>query len=417
MSLFEIAAALVGLSALFGYLNHRYLGTPPTIGLVLIGLGLGSVLLLTEAVLPDAGVDAAVAGVLLRIDFHETLMHGMLSFLLFAGALHVDVPALRSRWRTVGALATAGTMLSTALVAGGIWIVAALAGHPLPFVWALVFGALISPTDPVAVLGIFESVRVPPTLKATLAGESLFNDGVGVVVFTVLLGIAAHGGEPGLLHVGELFVAEVLGGAALGIAAGYAGYRGVLRVEEPNLELLITLGIVMVGYAAAIRLGVSGPIAMVVAGLFFGNAGMRRAVSPGSRDYLRKFWSLLDNTLNSVLFLLIGLEVLIVVRAGPGFWWAGLAAIPVVLAARWLSVGLTGAALGRREAFDRGAVPVLTWGGLRGGIAVALALSLPANEYRPFLLGVTYLVVLFSIAAQGLTVTRVTRWAVPPEDR
>ena len=412
VSFFEIAAILVGLSALFGYLNHRYLKAPPTIGLVLIGLGVGTTLLLAQTVLPAAEVDAAVVGVLVNIDFHELLMHGMLSFLLFAGALHVDIPALRCRWRTVSAMATVGTVVSTALVAGGIWLVASLAGHPLPFVWALVFGALISPTDPVAVLGLFESVRVPPTLKAALEGESLFNDGVGVVVFTVLLGVALQDTDPGLWHVGELFLVEVAGGAALGIALGYAGYRGVLGIEEPNLELLVTLGIVMVGYAAAVRFGVSGPIAMVVAGLFFGGQGMRRAVSPASRDYLRKFWSLLDNVLNSVLFLLIGLEVLVVAGAGLGFWWASLAAIPVVLATRWLSVALARTVLHRWEAFEKGAVTVLTWGGLRGGIAVALALSLPASEHRPFILAVTYAVVVFSIVGQGLTVARVTKWSV-----
>ena len=414
MSVFEIGAFLIGLSALFGYINYRYLRAPQTIGLVLIALAASLALLLIESAFPSADVDTLITGVLERIDFHDTLMHGMLSFLLFAGALHVDFSMLRSRYRTIGLMATLGTILSTALIAGGTWILAGLAGYPIPFIWALVFGALISPTDPVAVLGIFESVRVPPTLKATLAGESLFNDGVGVVVFTVILGVALQGSDPGLASIGELFVVEVLGGFVLGLVAGYVGYRALYRVNEPSLEVLITLAVVMVAYATAIRLGVSGPIAMVVAGLFIGNEGMKYAVSESSADYLKEFWSLLDNILNSVLFLLIGLEVLIIARTGSASW-VGFIVIPVTVASRWLSVALSKLLLSRWEVFGKGAITILTWGGLRGGIAVALALSLPANEYRPFILSITYVVVLFSIIVQGLTVTRVVQRVIPTD--
>ena len=414
MSLFEIGAILIGLSALFGYINHRYVRAPHTIGLVVIALVASLALLLVESLVPAANVDALIVEVLGGIDFHDTLMHGMLSFLLFAGALHVDASALRRRFRTIGLMATAGTLISALLIGTATWLLAGWAGQPIPFIWALVFGALISPTDPVAVLALFRTVRVPSSLKVTLAGESLFNDGVGVVVFTVILGVAIQGGEPSFLRIGELFAVEVLGGVALGLVAGYTCYRAMHRLDELNLQVLVTLAVVMVSYAAAIRLGASGPIAMVVAGLFVGNEGMKYGVSERSREHLQRFWSLLDEVLNSVLFLLIGLEVLIIVRGGFEYWM-GLLAIPVALAGRWLSVTLSTTALRRWETQPKGAVSILTWGGLRGGIAVALALSLPANEYRPFILSITYVVVVFSIIVQGLTIARLIRHFVPPE--
>ena len=412
MSIFEVGAFLIGLSALFGYINHRYLRAPHTIGLVLIALVASLVLLLIESLIPAANVDTLITGVLERIDFHETLMHGMLSFLLFAGALHVDFSELRSRYRVIGLMATVGILISTLIIAAGTWLLADLLGHSIPFIWALVFGALISPTDPVAVLGLFRTVRVPPSLKVTLAGESLFNDGVGVVVFTVIVSVAVQGGEPSLLYIGELFAVEILGGVVLGLIGGYIGYRTMYRLDEPNLEVLTTLAVVMVCYAAAIRLHASGPIAMVVAGLFIGNKGMKYAVSERSRDHLQKFWTLLDEIMNSVLFLLIGLEVLIIARSGFEYWM-GLLVIPIALFGRWFSVFFSVNALRRWEVFSRGAVPVLTWGGLRGGIAVALALSLPASEHRPLILSITYIVVLFSVIVQGLTITRLIRRVIP----
>ena len=414
MSLFEIGAILIGLSALFGYINHRYVRAPHTIGLVLIALVASMAMLLFETLIPAANVDALVVEVLGGIDFHDTLMHGMLSFLLFAGALHVDATALRRRFRTIGLMATAGTLISALVIGTATWLLAGWAGHPIPFVWALVFGALISPTDPVAVLALFRTVRVPSSLKVTLAGESLFNDGLGVVVFTVILGVAIQGGAVSFLHVGELFAVEVLGGVVLGLVAGYTCYRAMHRLDELNLQVLVTLAVVMVSYALAIRLGASGPIAMVVAGLFVGNEGMKYGVSERSREHLQRFWSLLDEVLNSVLFLLIGLEVLIIVRDGFEYWM-GLLAIPVALAGRWLSVTLSTTALRRWETQPKGAVSILTWGGLRGGIAVALALSLPANEYRPFILSITYVVVVFSIIVQGLTIARLIRRFVPEQ--
>ncbi|MEE8238206.1 MAG: sodium:proton antiporter [Gammaproteobacteria bacterium] len=407
MTVFEISAFLIGLSALFGYLNHQFLRVPHTIGLVLMALAASVTVILIDLVVPDAHIGRLVTDILDQIDFHEALMHGMLSFLLFAGALHVEFSVFRSRLRAIGVLATLGTMISTFAVGTGVWLLFDLFDVDLPFIWALVFGALISPTDPVAVLGLFKSVKVPDTLQAKMAGESLFNDGVGVVVFTVVVSIAvASSTDAGALGVGdvaELFFTEVFGGALLGLVAGYLGYRAMYHIDEHNLEVLITLAVVMVGYALAIRLHMSGPIAMVIAGLFIGDKGMKYAVSDNTRDHLQKFWSLLDEILNSALFLLIGLEVLVIARADTPVALA-LLAIPLTLAARWLSIYIPISLLSRWDSFTKGAVPVLVWGGLRGGIAVALALSLPENEYKDTILTLTYAAVLFSIVVQGLSI-------------
>jgi CPA1 family monovalent cation:H+ antiporter len=419
MTVFEIGAFLIGLSALFGYLNQRFLRVPHTIGLVLMALAASLTVIAIDFFIPGANVDHLITDVLDQIDFHEALMHGILSFLLFAGALHVELSAFRSRLLTIGVLATLGTMISTFVVASGVWLLFDLFDSDLPFVWALVFGALISPTDPVAVLGLFKSVSVPATLQAKMTGESLFNDGVGVVVFTVVVSIAVAsatgGGGVGPVGVAELFLVEVLGGALLGVTAGYAGYRAMHHIDEHNLEVLITLAVVMVTYAIAIRLHMSGPIAMVLAGLLIGDKGMTYAVSENTRDHLQKFWSLLDEILNSGLFLLIGLEVLVIARSETHVALA-IFAIPVTLAARWLSISIPIRFISRWETFTPGAVPVLVWGGLRGGIAVALALSLPANEYKGTILTLTYAAVLFSIIVQGLTIkSLVQRVITSPE--
>jgi len=407
MSIFEIAAILIGLSALFGYLNHKFLRLPHTIGLVVIALAASLAIVILELVRPETNVSENVTGVLLGIDFHDAVMNGMLSFLLFAGALHVDFSVFRSQSLAIALMATLGILISTFLIGWVTWLLLNFFNIETPFIWALVFGALISPTDPVAVLGLFKTVHVPETLEAKMAGESLFNDGVGVVVFSVVLAIAAgsgsHGGEVTVMSVASLFVTEAVGGTVLGLLAGYIGYRAMHHIDEHNLEVMITLAVVMVTYVVALRLHLSGPIAMVVAGLLIGNKGMRFAVSENTRDHIRKFWSLLDEILNSVLFLLIGLEVLVIAQRADHIGVA-LLLIPVTLAARWAAVFVPITILSRWRSFTKGAIPILTWGGLRGGIAVALALSLPVNEYKPTILTITYAVVLFSIIVQGLTI-------------
>jgi monovalent cation:H+ antiporter, CPA1 family len=415
MSIFSIGAILIGLSALFGYINHKFLRLPHTIGLVVIALVASLAIIGIDRAEPSLQIGDQVTGVLRQIDFNETLMHGMLSFMLFAGALHADFTAIRSRRLTIGIMACLGTLISTFAIGGAMWFLAGLLSIDLPFIWALVFGALISPTDPVAVLGLFKTVDVPDTLQAKMAGESLFNDGIGVVVFTVVVAIALtggpHGGEMGAPEIASLFFTEAVGGCVLGLVAGYIGYRAMHGIDEPSLEVLITLALVMTTYALALALHMSGPIAMVVAGMFIGNKGVKYAMSEETRGDVLTFWTLIDEILNSVLFLLIGLEVL-VVAAGTGHIGLALLAIPVTLLARALSVALPIVILSRWETFTKGAIPVLIWGGLRGGIAVALALSLPDTEFKPTILSITYGVVLFSIIVQGLTVKPLVRRVV-----
>ena len=407
MSIFTICAILVGLSALFGYINHRFLHLPHTIGLVVIALCASLSIIGFDLIEPSFQIGQRVTGVLRQIDFNETLMHGMLSFLLFAGALHADFRALKTRRLTIGVMAVLGTPISTFVIGAGMWLLLGLLEFDIPFIWALVFGALISPTDPVAVLSLFKIVKVPDTLQAKMAGESLFNDGVGVVVFTVVVAIALSGGEDGsdmgAAEIIKLFFTEAVGGTVLGLAAGYIGYRAMFGIDEPSLEVLITLALVMVTYSLALSLHMSGPIAVVVAGLFIGNRGVKYAMSEQTRDYVLTFWTLIDEILNSVLFLLIGLEVLVVAES-IGHLGVALLAIPVTLVARALSVTIPIAILSHWQTFTKGAVPVLIWGGLRGGIAVALALSLPDIKYKAAILSITYGVVLFSIIVQGLTV-------------
>jgi CPA1 family monovalent cation:H+ antiporter len=413
LSIFDIIAILLTLSAVFGYINHRFLRLPHTIGLVVIALAASGAIVLLELVAPATSVSETVTAALGSIDFHETLMNGMLSVLLFAGAVHVDFGELAQRKWAIGSMATLGVIISTFLVGTAMWWIFNTAGVPMPFIWALVFGSLISPTDPVAVLGILKTVRVPKLLEAKIAGESLFNDGVGVVVFTIILAVAtggaSHGGEAvGVWDAVQLFVVEAIGGGILGIAAGYLAYVAMRRIDEHNLEVLITLALVFGTYALALHTHMSGPIAVVIAGLFIGNHGARFAMSENTRSHVFQFWELSDEILNSVLFLLIGLEVL-VIGSAVQYAWLALIAIPVVLAARFISVAIPISLLSIRETFTEGAIIMLTWGGLRGGISVALALSLPDTLFKAPLLAATYAVVVFSIIVQGLSMKPLVR--------
>lgn len=403
----DAAAILIVLCAVLGWINHRFLKLPSTVALTMMGALASVVVIGIDAVLPASDLAGLVSRFLDDIDFHQTLMDGMLSFLLFAGALHVDIDQLRrGRWQ-IAILSTIGVIASTLLIGGGFWLLTTALGLAVPLIWCLVFGALISPTDPVAVMGVLKTAKVPPTLQATIAGESLFNDGVGVVIFSILLATAVSGSDFSLIHAGELFAVEALGGALLGLAAGWVGYRAMKAIDDYAVEVLVTLAVVMGGYSLASALHVSGPVAMAVAGLLIGNHGVAHAMSDVTRDYVHKFWALIDEILNAVLFLLIGLEA--VVLAGQiGLMGLGLLTIPLVLAARAVSVGAPLTAWRRLLPF-RLAFPVMVWGGLRGGISIALALSLPVGPMKDILVAATYVVVLFSVLVQGGTIGGVVR--------
>lgn len=413
LSLFEIASLLLAISAAFGWINHVYLRLPHTIGLLVMAIGSSVLLLVATYFFPTLGIIEVVQRAIGQIDFYSTVMEGMLAFLLFAGALHVDYDFLKDQKWPIAIMATFGVVISTVVIGTGFWYLAQIFGVGLPYVWALVFGALISPTDPVAVLSLLKSINIPHSLEAKIAGESLFNDGVGVVIFTIVVSIAVSGGSIDFVHVGELFFVEAGGGALLGLLTGWIAYRAMAAIDEYTLEILITLGVVAATYALAIRLHISGPIAVVITGLLVGNRGARIGMSETTRQHLFAFWELIDEILNSVLFLLIGLEVLII-SFDPSFGWLVIWTIPLVLCSRLIAVSLPIFALSIWLKFTKGAIPVLTWGGLRGGISVALALSLPNNEFKPMILMATYGVVLFSIVVQGLSVRWVIRKTVDP---
>jgi CPA1 family monovalent cation:H+ antiporter len=401
MSLFETIAVLITLSALFSYINFRYFKLPSTIGIMLIAL-LGSAFLI---LLSSFGyhLDDYAQSLLETIDFDETLLHGMLAFLLFAGALHINLNDLAGQKYVIGWLASIGVVVSTGLVGTFAWIVVGHFGFEIPFLYCILFGALISPTDPIAVLSILKKVGVPKSLETKICGESLFNDGVGVVIFLVLFELLRGGQELTAGHIATLFLTETVGGVAFGLVTGYIAYSMLKSVDNYQVEVLITLALVTGGYALANTLHISGPIAMVVAGLLIGNHGRMFAMSETTTRNLDTFWELTDEILNAVLFLLIGLEVL-VLKISWSFLLAAVTLIPLVLLSRWISVSIPITLFSSFRAFTRGVIRILTWGGLRGGISVALALSLPPGKPRDFFLTATYVIVVFSIAVQGLTI-------------
>ena len=410
----DIAASLLVLTALLSYANQRWLKLPTTIGVMATSLALSLTLVALDAVGLAGGLHAREQGLIRSIDFSELLMQGMLSLLLFAGALHVDVKSLRDyRWQ-VGLLAFVGTAVSTVVVGVALWAAIGVIGLPVPLLDCLLFGALISPTDPISVIGMLKSGGAPRNLEVVIAGESLFNDGVGVVIFTLLLGIALEGGTPTVGQASMLLLQEAGGGLLFGWVLGYGTYWLLRSIDHYQVEVLLTLAAVVGGYALANHLHVSGPLAMVVAGLIVGSEARGEAVSDATRHHIDLFWELLDDILNAVLFVLVGMEVITIhfpLRAGPAFM-AGVAAIAITLAARWLTVGLPVTLARRAFRLPAGAAGVLTWGGLRGGISIALALSIPPGPWRETLIALTYCVVAFSILVQGLTFGRLVRATV-----
>jgi len=417
MSIFDIIAVLMTLAALFGYINHRWLKLEPTVGLLMISLASSLGIMALHWMFPRLEIVNQIQNMVGGIDFNEALMHGMLGFLLFAGALHVDLEYFVRRKGTIASLATIGLFISTFLVGWLSWLVFNWLGLEISFLACLVFGSLISPTDPIAVMGTLKTLNAPKDLEANIAGESLFNDGVAVVLFTGLVTLLAaqtghgdghggHGGEFTASRMAIFFLREAGGGAVLGLICGYLAYRLMLSIDDYKVEVMLTLALVMGSYSLAWAVHVSGPIAVVVAGILIGNRGRAFAMSEEVADYLEKFWELLDEILNALLFMLIGVEVLVVAFSGRGIL-AGVIVIFIVLVARFVSVLVPISIIGLRSQFPRGVVRILTWAGLRGGISVALALSLPPSPEKNIILTSTYMVVLFSILVQGMTVRKV----------
>jgi CPA1 family monovalent cation:H+ antiporter len=405
MTFFQTVALLLTFAAVAGYLNHKVLRLPRTIGLMAITLAM-TLVLMVLAFFKVVDLSHASAFVT-SIDFSDVLLHGMLAFLLFAGALHVDLHELLGQAVPVSVLATFGVLIATIVAGTLFWITAGWLWGSLSFVYGLLFGALIAPTDPIAVLGIMKKAGAPKALEAIFTGESLFNDGVGVVVFLTILGIILGHEKPGVGSVALFLLVEAAGGAILGLALGWIVYRLLRSVDAYQVEILLTLALATGGYALAEAIHVSAPITIVVAGMLIGNHGRAFAMSETTRQNLDKFWELIDEILNAVLFVLIGLEMislsLSVTVLGPA-----IAAILIVLVSRLVSVLFSTALLRGERKLSKGSIVFLTWGGLRGGISIALALSIPPVPERPLILAATYVVVIFSVIVQGLTITRVS---------
>lgn len=413
ISAMDLISVLLVLTATFAWINHRYIGLPHGIGLLVMGLGASLVLIALELALPDVSLFHDLTKFGRQIDFQRTVLNGMLAFLLFAGALNINFAVLRNRAWAITSMATVGVLISTAIIGTGFWLASSAFGFPVPLAWALVLGAIISPTDPIAVVSVLKTVDVPETLEIDIAGESLFNDGVGVVVFTMLVATALGAGKASIdpIEIGKIFVVEVAGGALLGYAAGYAAYLAMRAIDDYAIEVLITIALVSGTFALAAKLHMSGAIAVVVAGLMIGSRGPTDAMSETTQRYLFGFWNLIDEILNSVLFLLIGLEVL-VLRFEPSFVWLAIFAVPLALCARLIAVSLSVLSLSASHTFMAGTIPVMTWGGLRGGISVALALSLPEIAEKSVILAATYAVVLFTIVIQGLTLRSLVAYVI-----
>ncbi|TCS88887.1 sodium/proton antiporter (CPA1 family) [Anseongella ginsenosidimutans] len=407
MELYYAFSVLIVLASFFSYLNHRFIKLPSAIGIMLMAI-LVSIIIRAAGnrIFPELSED--LLGLITAVDFTEVLMGAMLNFLLFAGAIHVKFSDLREHRMPVIMFSTISVIISTFLVGGILFYVVPLFGLPVPFLYCLLFGALISPTDPIAVLGILRKANVPKSLETKIAGESLFNDGVAVVLFAVILQLTRSTVEISLASISWLLAKEALGGLLLGGLLGFGASRAMRKIDDYIVSVLITLSVVMGGYLIAHAAHISGPLTMVAAGLIIGNYGKRTAMSTVTKDYLNKFWELVDEILNAILFLFIGFELLLIPDLTT-HWFIGLTAILIVLLARLISIWFPSLLLPLKSRFTRGTLIMLVWGGLRGGVSIALVLSMDTGPYKELLLEITYFVVVFSIFCQGLTVGRVAR--------
>jgi monovalent cation:H+ antiporter, CPA1 family len=406
MDTVKLISIIISLSAVLAYLNIRFLKLPSTIGLMVLSLVLSTILILVASAV---SLDDFLKDTLAKINFSGFLLDFMLGFLLFAGALHTNIDKLRKSRGPILTFATIGTLISTFLVGGALYLLLPLLDYRVEFIYCLLFGALISPTDPIAVLSILKKAGISESIEAKITGESLFNDGVGVVVFLTLITIARQGiGETDASDIAILLLEEVGGGVVLGLVLGFIGFKMMKRIDHYQTEVLITIAIVMGGSALAPLFHFSGALAMVVAGLFIGNKGAAEAMSTTTNDYVHKFWEMIDEILNAILFVLIGLELL-VIPLQPGFVLVGLICIFILLLARLLSLAIPSLLFRFSYEFPKSTYIIMTWGGLRGGISIALALSLPDGMQRNLLVAITYIIVLFSIIVQGLTLEKLVQ--------
>lgn len=414
MELYYSFSVLIVLASFFSYLNLRYLKLPSTIGIMIIAMLSSIVLVLTGSLFPKTFDHFST--LLQDVDFTEVLMGAMLNFLLFAGAIHINLIDLREQRAPVIIFSTVSVVISTFAVGALVFYIAPLLGFQIPFIYALLFGSLISPTDPIAVMGVLKDANVRKSLETKVAGESLFNDGVAVVIFAVILQLAQGSDiDISFTNISWLLIKEALGGFALGTILGLGASNAMRKIDDYKVSVLITLSVVMGGYLIAHSIHISGPLTMVAAGIVIGNYGKRTAMSTITKDYLNKFWELIDEILNAILFLFIGFELLIIHNI-TDYWLIGICCIIIVLFSRFLSIYIPVVLIPFKNKFSSGTVKVLVWGGLRGGVSIALVLSMDEGPYKPLLVGITYFVVVFSIIVQGLTVGKLAKRVLSVEE-